>query len=299
IELLEAFQDRRILSESVDRFGYLAKITRDYADVGQGLKSDADRAATEASLSRSRELGACERQLIASTRLARVLSIPMTSNLQPQDALVVPLELISNASDEASLIATGLATRPELKESQALVEAAFQAYQREKYAPFVPSLLLGFSTSQFGGGLGSSPENFGGRYDLDAMAMWETRNSGFTEGAIRKERTAQIQQANFAKIRVMDQVAQEVAEANVQINIRRQQLEIAKSAITDARASYDQNIDRIRNGQGLPIEALQSIHALEVSQRAYLTAVSNFNRAQIHLQWALGWPLESLVANGL
>lgn len=299
IELLEAFQDRRILSESVERFGYLAKITRDYADVGQGLKSDADRAATEASLSRSRELGACERQLIASTRLARVLSIPMTSNLQPQDALVVPLELLANASDEASLIATGLATRPELKESQALVEAAFQAYQREKYAPFVPSLLLGFSTSQFGGGLGSSPENFGGRYDLDAMAMWETRNSGFTEGAIRKERTAQIQQANFAKIRVMDQVAQEVAEANVQINIRRQQLEIAKTAISDARASYDQNIDRIRDGQGLPIEALQSIHALETSQRAYLTAVSNFNRAQIQLQWALGWPLESLVTNGL
>jgi outer membrane protein TolC len=53
-------------------------------------------------------------------------------------------------------------------------------------------------------------------------------------------------------------------------------------------------LDRIRDGQGLPIEALQAIQALEASERAYLSAVADYNRAQLQLQWALGWPVNSL-----
>lgn len=291
IDLLEAYQDLEIISETVERTNDLAKITRDYADAGQGQKSDADRTATELALLQTRQLAARERQLVASTRLARALSIPMSSALLPQDATVVPLEMLQESSNESSLISTGLSVRPELKESQALVAAACEAYKREKYAPFVPSVLLGFSTTSFGGGLGNNADNFGGRYDIDAMMVWEMRNLGFGEGAARRERTAQVQQATFAKLRIMDQVAQEVAEANVQVGIRRQQLEMAQTAITSARDSYQRNIDRIRDGQGLPIEVLQSIQALETSQRAYLNAVANYNRAQLQLQWALGWPV--------
>ncbi|MGV3486039.1 MAG: TolC family protein, partial [Planctomycetaceae bacterium] len=278
----------------VQRTGDLAKITRDYAEAGQGLMSDADRTATELTLLQTRQLAAHERQLVASTRLARTLSIPMTSALLPQDTTVVPIEMLEPSSDEASLISTGLSVRPELKESQALVAAACEAYKREKYAPFVPSVLLGFSTTSFGGGLGNNAENFGGRYDIDAMMVWEMRNLGFGEGAARRERTAQVQQATFTKLRIMDQVAQEVAEANVRVNVRRQQLEMAQTAISSARNSYQRNIDRIRDGQGLPIEVLQSIQALETSQRAYLNAVANYNRAQLQLQWALGWPVNSV-----
>jgi outer membrane protein TolC len=291
IDLLEAFQDLEIVSEALLRTSDLAKITRDYADAGQGLESDADRTATELALLQTRELAARERQLVASTRLARALSMQMTSGLLPHDATVVPLEMLQQSSDEASLIATGLSVRPELKESQALVAAACEAYKRERFAPFVPSVLLGFSTTSFGGGLGSSADNFDGRYDIDAMMVWEMRNLGFGEAAARRERNAQVQQATFAKLRVMDQVAQEVAEANVQVVARRQQLDFAQHAIASARDSYARNIDRIRDGQGLPIEVLQSIQALESSQRAYLSAVANYNRAQLQLQWALGWPV--------
>ena len=293
IDLLEAYQDLEIVSESVDRTSDLAKITDDYAEAGQGLKSDADRTATDLALLKTRQLAARERQLVASTRLARALSIPMSSSLIPQDTTVVPLDLLPEPSDESSLISTGLSHRPELKESQALVAAACEAYQREKFAPFVPSVLLGFSNTSFGGGLGSSADHFAGRYDIDAMMVWEIRNLGFGEGAARRERTAKVQQATFAKLRIMDQVAQEIAEANAQVGIRRPQMEMAKTAIISARESYHRNIERIRNGQGLPIEVLQSIQALETSQRAYLNAVADYNRAQLQLQWALGWSIAS------
>lgn len=294
IDLLEAYQDAEIIAAAVKRTSDLAEITENFADVGEGLKSDADRTATELSLLQTRQLAVRERQLVASTRLARVLSIPMTSAILPQDPFTVPLEMMPLVSDEPSLISAGLATRPELKESQALVTAACEAYKREKYAPFVPSVLLGFSSTSFGGGLGSNADNFGGRYDIDAMMVWETRNLGFGEGAARRERSAQVQQATFAKLRIMDQVAQEVVEANIQVGIRKQQVEMAQSAIARARDSYGRNIDRIRDGQGLPIEVLQAIQALEASERAYLRAVADYNRSQLQLQWALGWPVNSM-----
>lgn len=292
-DLLEAFQDAEIIAAAVKRTSDLAKITEDFAEAGEGLKSDADRTAAELSLLQTRQLTVRERQLVASTRLSRVLSIPMTSSILPQDTVVVPLEMTTPGSDEASLISTGLATRPELKESQALVSAACEAYKREKYAPFVPSVLLGFSSTSFGGGLGSNADNFGGRYDIDAMMVWETRNLGLGEGAVRRERSAQVQQATFAKLRIMDQVAQEVAEANIQVGIRRQQVDMAQSAIARARDSYQRNVDRIRDGQGLPIEVLQSIQALEASERAYARAVADYNRSQLQLQWAVGWTVKS------
>ncbi len=294
IDLVEAFQDAEIVAAAVKRTADLAEITENFAAAGEGLKSDADRTATELSLLQTRQLAIRERQLVASTRLARVLSLPMTSSIVPQDTIVVPLEMMMQGSDEPSLISTGLATRPELKESQALVAAACEAYKREKYAPFVPSVLLGFSTTSFGGGLGSDADNFGGRHDLDAMMVWETRNLGFGEGAFRRERTAQVQQATFTKLRIMDQVAQEIAEANIQVSIRRQQVELAQTAIARARDSYQRNIDRIRDGQGLPIEVLQAIQALEASERAYLRAVADSNRSQLQLQWALGWPVSAM-----
>jgi len=293
IDLIEAHQDYEILSEAVKRTEELATLTENFAEAGEGLRSDADRTATELSLQQTRQLAARERQLVASTRLARALSIPMTSTLQPQDPIAVPFQLVSPDSDEPSLIAAGLANRPELKESQALVAAACEAHKREKYAPFVPSVLLGFSTTSFGGGLGSNAENFGGRYDIDAMMVWEMRNLGFGEAAARRERNSQVQQATFAKLAIMDRVAQEVAESYVQVGLRKQQIETAQTAIGHARDSYQRNFDRIRDGQGLPIEVLQAIQSLEASQRAYLRAVADYNRSQLQLQWALGWTVSA------
>jgi outer membrane protein TolC len=291
VELLEAFQDAKVIGTALDRTAELAKITRDYADTGEGLASDAYRTDTEVLLLESRYLIASERKMVASTRLARTLSMPMTSGLTPQDAVMLPLKLRIGSPDEAQLVATGLSNRPELKESQALVAAAIEALRRERYAPLVPSVLMGFSTTRFGGGIGGNPEFFGGRYDVDAMLVWELRNLGLGEGAITRERAASIRAETFAKLRIADQVAQEVAEANVQAQIREKQVSIAEEAIKCASLSYQSNIERIQAGEGLPIEALQSIQAIEAAQRTYVSAIAGFNRAQLQLQWALGWPV--------
>lgn len=291
LELVDAHQDASIIDDSREQMSDLSQLTADFADAGEGLQADADRLRTELALIDNRAVAARERIALASARLAQAISIDASSQIQPLDVTAVPLELAAQPSEKSALIGTGLATRPELKESQALVVAACEAFKREKYAPFVPSVLLGYSVGGFGGGLGNNLENIDGRHDFDALMSWDVRNLGFGERAARRETSARIQQARFEKLQVMDQVAREVSEAFSQVEFRRQQMAITQQAIRSAQQSYQSNSERIRDGEGLPIEVLQAVQALESARRAYLRAVIDHNQAQFRLQWALGWPI--------
>ncbi len=88
----------------------------------------------------------------------------------------------------------------------------------------------------------------------------------------------------------MDQVAREVTEAHVQVRARQDQIAIAEQGVRVAADSYKLNIQRIDQAQGLPIEALQSVQAMDQARREYLRAVIDYNLAQFALVRALGWP---------
>ncbi|MEO2017038.1 MAG: TolC family protein [Fuerstiella sp.] len=293
LKMLDAHQQLRILQEVKDRTAAVSKITDDFAGAGQGLQADADRMRTELRLIEGRIAAAHELVDVASAQLAHALSINPGQRIIPMDPTVVPIELVSTEMDEGSLITSGLSHRPELKELQALVAAACDRYRRQKYAPFVPSVLLGFSTGGFGGGVGSVINNVDNRYDFDAMVTWEIRNFGFGERSARRRSQALVQQAMFRKLSLIDDVAREIAEAYTQVTHRRQRMAITQSSIRSAQDSYDRNLSRIREGEGLPIEVLQSVKALEASRGAYLDSVIAFNEAQFQLQWALGWQVSA------
>src|SRR5690606_23196607 len=108
----------------------------------------------------------------------------------------------------------------------------------------------------------------------------------------RSAARAQLEQARWRQVQVMDQVASEVAEAYAQVVARREQISLAQNGITAARDSHRRNTERIQDALGLPIEALQSIQALDAAQRQYVRAVADYNRAQFRLHRALGCPIQ-------
>ncbi len=63
-DLLEAYQDYAILTEAVKRTADLKTLTQNFAEAGQGLKSDADRTATELALLQTRQMAANERRMV-------------------------------------------------------------------------------------------------------------------------------------------------------------------------------------------------------------------------------------------
>jgi outer membrane protein TolC len=291
LELLVAAQERAIVDETLKNAEQLAQLTASYAESGQGTQADADRAQTELAFRRIELARAEEAMHVASARLARQLSDDPTVTFAPLEPAIVPIDVVSLDATTRELVATGLSCRPELAESRWLVQEAIGRLNRECHAPLLPSVLLGASYGGFGGGLGSDIENFGDRFDFDAAAYWEIRNLGHGDGAARRAARARIDQARYRQIQIMDQVASEVAEAHAQVLARRQQLETAEEGARAATASYQRNVARIRDAQGLPLEVLQSLQALDQSRRQYLRVVAGYNEAQFRLQRALGCPI--------
>jgi outer membrane protein TolC len=291
LDLLVAAQERAIAADTLHNAEQLAALTTDYAQSGQGTQADADRAAAELAVRRIELARAEEAAQVASVRLARQLSDDPTAPFVPAEPAVAPLDMIAVDASTKELVTIGLSCRPELAESRWLVQEAVDRLNRERHAPLLPSVLLGASYGGFGGGLGRDIENFGDRFDLDAAAYWEIRNLGHGEAGARDAARARVDQARYRQIQVMDQVAGEVAEAHTQVFARRGQLKTAEDGVRSATASYQRNLARIRDAQGLPLEVLQSLQALDQSRRQYLRVVAAYNEAQFRLQRALGWAI--------
>ncbi len=292
LDLLRTTQQLRIAEATRDNAENLADLTATFARSGQGPQADADRAQTELVRRRNEVSRAQESTRVASARMAELLSLDPSTVILPREPTIVPIDLVPLERPVADLVATGLANRPELAEAQYLVCEAVYRYRREKYAPLLPSLLLGVSQGNFGGGFGSNIGNNGGRFDLDAAVFWELRNFGFGEQAKRDETSSRYDQVRALQVGIMDRVAREVVEAYTQVQSRKRQIDVAESGIKSATNSYDRNLTRIREGQGLPLEVLQSLQALDEARREYLRTLADYNESQFRLQRALGWPIQ-------
>jgi len=292
LELLRTTQQLRIAEETRDNAETLAELTATFARTGQGPQSDADRAQTEHVRRRNDVSRAQEHTRVATARLTELLSLDPLLEVRPQEPTIVPIDLVSPDLPAAELVATGLANRPELAEAQYLVCEAVNRYRREKYAPLLPSVLLGISQSGFGGGFGSDIGKDRGRFDFDATVYWELRNLGLGERAKRDETGSRYDQVRALQVGMLDRVAREVVEAHAQVRARQGQIDVAASGVKSATNSYGRNLARIREGQGLPIEAIQSMQALDEARREYLRTLADYNEAQFRLQRALGWPIQ-------
>lgn len=291
VELLARAQDFAVAAETRSDAERLAQLAGEFAQTGNGTQADADRARTELHTREVNLAQAREAYDVARARLAQVLRLDPTLKLAPQEEQVVPLNLVDRELPTTELVARGLSARPELAELRHLTSAAAERLRRERYAPLVPSLLVGTSFGGFGAGTGGTIAGYGSRFDFDAIAYWELRNLGAGERAARGIAQSQVNQTCIRQTAMMDLVAREIVEARARVDARHEQIESARTAVAAAEDSYRRNSDRIRAGEGLPLEALQAVQALAAARREYVRAVSEFNAAQFTLQRAMGWPV--------
>lgn len=293
LQLLEAYQRQAIAAQTLQQGQELVQLTETFAQAGAVAQADVDRATAAAALMRTELVRAEEAVRVACAQLAQQLSLAPTTTFLPEESAIVPLELVSAAQNPAELVAQGLSQRPELAASRALVCQAVWRLRREQHALWLPSLALGVSYGAFGAGVGGQITGGNARFDFDSAAWWEVRQMGFGERAARDGAQAQIEQARWREVEALDRVAREIVESLTQVQARQRQITIAEEGIAAAQRSYQRNLERIRHGQGLPLEALQAIQALDAAHRDYLRAVIDYNAAQFRLLWALGWPVST------
>src|SRR5262245_52685850 len=119
--LLDAHQRKAIADETLEHGEGLAELTTNFAKAGAGTEADADRATAALALLKSESVRSEEVIVVSSARLAQQLSLDPTIRLAPQEATIVPIDLVTLNMSDGDLVATGLTNRPELAASRSLV----------------------------------------------------------------------------------------------------------------------------------------------------------------------------------
>jgi outer membrane protein TolC len=308
LDLLRAEGQGAVAVRNRTEAAEVARLTAEYANAGQGKKSDADRAAVELRR-RDADMTQAEADLLtASARLAQLLSLDPTTRLKPVDGWVVPAPLVADPVSLPELIAIALMQRPELAARRAEIQAALYELSLAKVLPFSPTVILGFSAGGFGGGsnLVSSPSGFvagngqritgprfgniGARTDTDAVVYWTLRNLGVGNLADVRGAESRANQSRLRELETVNTVRTEVAEAQARTAARLLQIDAAEKAVRAAGDAYTQDLARIKGGQGLPLELLDSLRILGRARTEYLDAIVDYNRAQVQLWVSLGRP---------
>ena len=106
--------------------------------------------------------------------------------------------------------------------------------------------------------------------------------------ALQKRSRADRDQAIAARGLVANRIAREVGDAYARVESRRRQVVFARQRLQSAIDGAREELERTRGGEGLPIEAINSVNLLGEAGRALVEAVGGYDLAQFQLFVAIG-----------
>ena len=138
--------------------------------------------------------------------------------------------------------------------------------------------------------------NFAARNDFDVVAYWTLQNMGVGNRAQINVARSRLRQSDYERLEVLNAVRLEVATGYVQALTRFAQIATAERAVRSGIDSFKEDMIRIRNNEGLPIEVLDSLRLLGRARFEYLNAIAEYNASQFELYVALGQPPANALA---
>jgi outer membrane protein TolC len=297
-ELAGAVDSERVATNLAERAEKLA--------AGLTLPVEASRARTELSRRRQAVESARERWETASADLNRLLRLPPTLIVEPQEPADLRVEIVNASTSVDDLIPIALMNRPELASQQAIVSATLARLRQEKLRPLVPSVILRgnatnpggtLSTGAFGGGVNGNLNHYGTRNSFDVQVLWELQGLGFGNRAAVREKEADNQLAILEMFRTQDRVAAEVVQAHSQTMRSANRAKLAADGLKEATETMKTNLEALSQTRRVgdmivlvarPQEAVAAVQALDQAYRDYFGAVADANRAQFRLYRALG-----------
>jgi outer membrane protein TolC len=289
-ELVRARSSLQLARELEGAAGALADSTKSFAAAGEGLDADAERAMATHLLRRGHTARADADLLRHSAALVRILHLPPTLTLIPTDKSIAAIDLVDPDEPVARMVATALRFRPETAQMQAEVAAAGNRLTEQKIKPFLPNLLAGYSTYDFGAGQGNSTSRTDNREEVAAMIYWKLEGLGFGNAAAAREKQAELKLTRLQEARTLDDIANEIVAARAEAHAQSARMPLGAQAAGHAKKAYELTTARLQEAQGLPIEALASIQTLAEAKQAEIDAVLDYNIAQHRLLAALGHP---------
>jgi outer membrane protein TolC len=231
---------------------------------------------------------ALERQRVAAADLAVVLHLDSQVELVPRDTLLVPVTFFETNAAMHSLVEHALRTRPELKQSQALISAALSAKNGAVYGPLIPSV----GAQAFGGGLGGGPDggpsNFAAEGDYFVGLTWRIGPGGLFDAGRVHAGKARLAEAQLGETKLKDTITSQVVISLTRVQSLWTQIALTQRNLATASETLRLTRERKQYGVGVVLEDIQAQQDLTQARADYLTALAEYNKAQYALNKAVG-----------
>jgi outer membrane protein TolC len=320
IEFLTSEQESALRGQSKG----LLPLIKAFVKAGTALPSDQARVEADVVRRMGERVRALEDVRTASAELARLLHLDASLFLYPVEDYRKPLDIpgdVLSREPVEKLITQALRSRPELGENNALIEAALARYRAAQFRPLLPNVIANVSYGGFGGGpevvgrtrtgtniLSNSGviKDYGPRTDIDLGLQWRLEGLGLGNIYQVRDRRLQLQEFQLRNLQLQDTVVSQVVSAVEQVRRARERIELITAGLFDEQGrpvgtvyrSLRLNFLRIKGGQGLPLEVLDSTRRLSDVLLVYADALSDYDRARMRLLVALGLPTANLVDLG-
>ncbi len=256
--------------------------------IGIAFKGDELRVQTQTELYQIALRQAKEGQRVAAASLAQTIHLDPAVELVPQDTGLVPLTLSESGVSADVLVQRALNSRPELKQSQALVIAAHDAKNGAVYGPLIPSVGAQVFAGGLGGGHDNEPGNFGATEDYLVGLSWRIGPGGLFDYGRIGASTARLAANQLGDAKLKDAVTAQVIESLTRVQSLSDQIPLVQKNVTTADETLHLTRERKQYGVGIVLEDIQAQQALNQARADYFTTIAEFNKAQFALNRAVG-----------
>ena len=217
----------------------------------------------------------------AAAKLIYLLGLDPTSELLIMDKTLAPVELVDVSGPPEKLVSQVLVNGPGIQELEGLLalidDALARSHSPARYMPVVEMCLL---EGGFGAGPGASLR-WDNRFDLGLHARWN-----LTDFLLRKEKLhvnqSRIQQAQLTYHDLRGKLTLALFEAREVSLSSKEQIQLGEQQIRSAEKAYQFSIERVGKAKS-PLETLLAIRSLAGAQLAYITAIREYDKAQLRL----------------
>jgi outer membrane protein TolC len=289
VDMLAAREGEAIAIKLQKDLEDLQKRTRKLVEVEKGAEVELARVQAQLKSSQATIRGLRESATRASAKLAYLLGIDPSTLLIPVDDNLVPFTLVDASPPVTELVTRALANGPGVREMEGLLNLIHETVDRANGpGKFLPVFEMRLSEGGFGTGPGDS-QTRDNSLNLGLQARWN-----LTEllTACDKQRVlrAKTEQAHAAYQDLRAKLTAGVHESREAILSGQEQIQLGREQIENAQRAHMLSMRRLDNNVpgSSPSEVLLSLQSVSLAQINYLTALRNYDKAQLRLMVLLG-----------
>jgi outer membrane protein TolC len=289
VDLLAARAGEAIAREVQANLDRLLEQARKRAATDPGAQVEVDRVATEIAAQKQITRKVREGGTSSAARLSYLLGVDPSLELVLTDRRMVPFHLVDPNRPVGDLVTQALTNGPGVREMEGLLALIHSTIEKAKGpGRLLPVFELRVAEGAFGAGPGDDMR-WDNRMDLALQARWNLTGL-FTAQERQRLAQSKLAQAHLGYDDLRGRLTLGVREARESTLSNLDQLRLAEEQIERAREAYKRSQFRLtQNIKGnSPSEVLLSIRSLGVAQLNYLSAVRDFDKAQLRLMVLLG-----------